>query len=108
MQSRSLWTLTTPVGATPRRLTMGTETPSPTPAEEREWIAVLRATIEHYLPDFAKGVNAAANGDTMVLHQDAFAAGYDNDGYTLLGMAIKYAGLRGIIVNVIGKNHDTF
>ena len=31
----------------------------------------------------------------MLLHQDAFAAGYQKDGYMLLGMAIKYAGLRG-------------
>jgi hypothetical protein len=44
----------------------------------------------------------------MILHQDAFAAGYDDDEYTLLGMAVKYAGLQGVSVTVIGKNHDTF
>jgi hypothetical protein len=72
----------------------GAETPPPTSAEERERIAVLQATVEHYLPDFAKGVNATANGAAMILHQDAFAAGYDGDEHILLGMAIKYAGLQ--------------
>jgi hypothetical protein len=28
--------------------------------------------------------------------------------YTLLGMAIKYAGLQGVNITVIGRNHDTF
>jgi len=94
--------------ATPKQLAMGTEVPSPTPTEVRERIAVLKANVEHYLPEFAKGVSAAASGDTMILHQDAFAAGYDEDEYTLLGMAVKYAGLHGIVINVIGTNHDSF
>ncbi len=36
-----------------------------------------------------------------MLHQDAFAAGYDEDEYALLGMAVKYAGLHGVTVTVI-------
>jgi hypothetical protein len=66
------------------------------------------------LPEFAKGVAnvvAEAKSDqetTILLHQDAFAAGLDDDEYTLLGMAIKYAGLYGVIVTVVGKNHVTF
>ena len=44
----------------------------------------------------------------MVLHQDSFAAGYHDDEYTLLGMAVKYAGLNGVEVKVIGTNHETF
>jgi len=44
----------------------------------------------------------------MVLHQDAFAAGLDDDEYTLLGMAVKYAGLYGVAISVIGTNHETF
>jgi hypothetical protein len=43
----------------------------------------------------------------VLLHQDAFAADYQEDEYTLLGMAIKYAGLRGKEVRVIGKNRGT-
>jgi hypothetical protein len=73
---------------------------------------VLRETIEKYLPDFARGVAEIAakqgKGSTMILHQDAFAAGYHDDEYTLLGMAIKYAGLHEVVITVIGRNHETF
>lgn len=94
-----------------KRLRMGVDSPSTTPQEEKERIEVLRATVRKYSPEFARGVDAsAANGDngTMFLHQDAFAAGYDDDEYTLLGMAVKYAGLHGVAVTVIGWNHETF
>ncbi len=77
-------------------------------AESR--VATLQATIEHYLPEFAAATAKAANDpDTghLILHQDAFAAGYDDDEYTLLGMAVKYAGLKGITLNIIGKNEET-
>ena len=92
---------------------MGVDNPSPPPAEEREQIAVLRATVEKYLPEFAKAAAgfAAESEDKrskIVVHQDAFAAGYDDDEYTLLGMAVKYAGLHGVAVRFIGKNHATF
>jgi hypothetical protein len=93
---------------------MGVDGPSPTPHEEEERIAVLRATVENYLPDFARGVAEIAaqakeeRDSTLLLHQDAFAAGYDDDEYTLLGMAIKYAGLHGVSVTVGGRNHETF
>jgi hypothetical protein len=97
-----------------KRLTMGKDSPAPTPDEEKERIAVLRATVETYLPNFAKGVAIAVakvkepKDSTMVLHQDAFAAGYQDDEYTLLGMAVKYAGLHGVVVTVMGTNHETF
>lgn len=92
---------------------MGTDSPSPTPDEEKERIAVLRATVETYLPDFVRGVEATQAKDAkdsamVVLHQDAFAAGYHDDEYTLLGMAVKYAGLNGVEVKMIGTNHETF
>jgi hypothetical protein len=65
----------------------------------------LIATIRKQLPDFAK----ACAGDTelVLLHQDAFAADYQEDEYMLLGMAIKYAGLRGKEVRVIGRNRSS-
>jgi hypothetical protein len=44
--------------------------------------------------------------ELVLLHQDAFAADYQEDEYTLLGMAIQYAGLRGKEVRVIGKNRS--
>src|SRR4029077_3660947 len=65
----------------------------------------LIATIRKKLPEFAKA--CADDTELVLLHQDAFAADYQEDEYRLLGMAIKYAGLRGKEVRVIGKNHST-
>jgi hypothetical protein len=53
----------------------------------------LIATIRRKLPEFTTA--CADDTEFVVLHQDAFAADYQEDEYTLLGMAIKYAGLRG-------------
>ena len=64
----------------------------------------LIATIRTKLPEFAK--SCADDTELVLLHQDAFAADYQNDEYLLLGMAIKYAGLRGKEVRVIGKNRS--
>ena len=95
-----------------KRLRMGVDTPSPTPDEEKTRIEVLRATVTKYLPNFARGVAEVAakrkRVRTMLLHQDAFAAGYQDDEYTLLGMAVKFAGLHGVAVTVYGTNHETF
>jgi hypothetical protein len=65
----------------------------------------LITTIRKNLPDFAKA--CADDTELVLLHQDAFAADYQQDELTLLGMAIKYAGLRGKEVRVIGKNRST-
>jgi hypothetical protein len=65
----------------------------------------LIATIRKKLPDFAKA--CADDTELVLLHQDAFAADYQEDEYALLGMAIKYAGLRGKEVRVIGKNRSS-
>ena len=64
----------------------------------------LIATIRKKLPEFAKA--CADDTELVLLHQDAFAADYQQDEYTL-GMAIKYAGLRGKEVRVIGKNRSS-
>ena len=93
---------------------MGVDCKSPDLREEEARVAVLEATVEHYLPEFAKAVakmqpkSVGAEGDIVFLHQDAFASGYHDDEYTLLGMAVKYAGLRGVCLQFIGKNHETF
>jgi hypothetical protein len=63
--------------------------------------ANLIATIRTKLPDFAK--MCADETELVLLHQDAFAADYQEDEYRLLGMAIKYAGLRGKEVRVDGQ-----
>jgi hypothetical protein len=100
--------------AEPKNLRMGVETPSPDMREEETRVAVLEATIEHYLPNFAEAVakmqldREGEINSVLFLHQDAFAAGYDDDEYLLLGMAIKYAGLRGVDVHITGTNHATF
>jgi hypothetical protein len=64
----------------------------------------LVRTIQEKLPDFVKA--CASDVDVVVLHQDAFAADYQEGEYALLGMAIKYAGLCGKEVHVIGKNRQ--
>ncbi len=82
----------------PKRLTMGVDCKSPNMHEEETRVAVLQATVEHYLPAFAKAIAdlqpelGEKDSDILYLHQDAFASGYDEDEYTLLGMAVKYAG----------------
>jgi hypothetical protein len=65
----------------------------------------LIATIRMKLPEFAKA--CADETELVLLHQDAFAADYQEDEYKFLGMAVKYAGLRGKEVRVIGKNRST-
>jgi hypothetical protein len=65
----------------------------------------LIATIRTKLPEFAK--SCADDTELVLLHQDAFAADYQDDEYLLLSMAIEYAGLRGKEVRVIGKNRST-
>ena len=65
----------------------------------------LVRTIQEKLPDFVKA--CASDVDVVVLHQDAFASGYQEDEYALLGMAIKYAGLCGKEVHIIGRNRQT-
>jgi hypothetical protein len=67
--------------------------------------ANLIATVRTKLPDFAR--MCADDVEEVLIHQDAFAADYQEDEYMLLGMAIKYAGLRGKEVHVIGKNRSS-
>ena len=65
----------------------------------------LIAIIRTKLPDFATA--CADDTELVLLRQDAFAPDYHEDEYTLLGTAIKYAGLRGKEVRVIGQNGST-
>ena len=61
--------------------------------------------IRRLLPDFVK--SCGKNEDVVILHQDSFAADYQQDEYALLGMAIKFAGLYGKEVRIIGTNRET-
>ena len=65
----------------------------------------LTTAIEELLPDFAKSCRETK--EVVVLHQDAFAGDYQEDEYKLLGMAIKFAGLHGKEVRIVGKNRET-
>ena len=50
----------------------------------------------------------ASHDEPLIVHQDSFAAAYDDDEYILFGMALKFAGLHGVTVHVIGKGGETF
>ena len=92
----------------PRSLVMGTDNPPATEREERRRVEEIVATVEKHLPDFSRAVREAEkNGVRLIMHQDAFAAGYDEDELVLLGMFIKYAGLRGVSLSVHGRNGET-
>ena len=69
--------------------------------EKRE--KALRMAMERILPEFVKSCTETA--DPLLIHQDGFAADYDE--YELLGMAIKFAGLYGKELHIIGKNRET-
>ena len=89
----------------PRKVKIGYSHSTMTNDERMQRESNLIATIRRKLPEFAKA--CADKTELVLLHQDAFAADYQEDEYVLLGMAIKYAGLRGKEVRVIGKNRST-
>jgi hypothetical protein len=67
--------------------------------------AALTLEIERLLPDFARSCREGAG--VVSIHQDSFAADYQDDEYALFGKAIKFAGLHGKEVRIIGKNRET-
>ena len=64
----------------------------------------LIAEIERLLPDFARSCRESA--DVVIIHQDSFAAEYQDEEYTLFGKAMKFAGIYGKEIRVIGKNRE--
>jgi hypothetical protein len=67
--------------------------------------AALSAEIRRLLPDFVESCRKHA--DLVIIHQDSFAADYQQDEYALLGKAIKFAGLHGKELRIIGTNRET-
>lgn len=67
--------------------------------------AGLSAEIRRLLPDFVR--SCLKNEDVVIIHQDSFAADYQQEEYALLGMAIKFAGLHGKEIRIIGTNRET-
>ena len=76
------------------------------PMEIAKKEAGLIAAIEKTLPDFAKTCRAQ-DTPVVIMHQDAFAADYQEEEYRLMGMAIKFAGICGKEVRIIGTNRQT-
>ena len=68
--------------------------------------ANLVTGVEKMLPDFARACRAHDN-IVVTMHQDAFAADYQEEEYKLLGMAIKFAGICGKEVQIVGTNRRT-
>ena len=64
----------------------------------------IREFVEKKLPGFAKGVD---KDDVVFFHQDACAADYQEEEFVLLGKWIKYVGLFGKEIRIIGKNDST-
>lgn len=74
---------------------------------KQEWAArrlALKKEIETKLPSFANMCKDAERAGTpnIFIHQNAFAAMYSPDEYTLLGKAMKYAGFFGVTINFGG------
>jgi hypothetical protein len=67
--------------------------------------ARLIREITDQLPDFVQKCQSEV--EVLILHQDAFAADYQDAEYALLGKAIKFAGICGKVVHVIGENRRT-
>jgi hypothetical protein len=66
----------------------------------------LAAAVERMLPDFARACRAP-DTPVVIMHQDAFAADYQEEEYRLIGMAIKFAGICGKEVRIHGRNRET-
>lgn len=74
----------------------------------------LQQRVRKAIPAFAQAVDhamrkrlEAGESPLLVQHQDAFAGDYQMNEYLLLGMAIKYAGLYGLELRIIGRNRET-
>ena len=65
----------------------------------------LISEIERLLPDFARSCRDSA--DVVIIHQDSFAADYQDEEYALFGKAMEFAGIYGKEIRVIGKNRET-
>jgi hypothetical protein len=76
------------------------------PTETAKKEAILIAAIEKMLPDLARTCRSQET-PVVIMHQDAFAADYQEDEYRLMGMAIKFAGICGKEVRIIGTNRQT-
>jgi hypothetical protein len=69
---------------------------------------VYEIAVKIQLPKLVEAIEAAKKDNSiLILHQDAFAADYQEHELYLLGAAIKWAGEQGVEVHIIGKNRET-
>lgn len=73
---------------------------------QNEKAIALQLEIETKLPSFVAAMRSSGDG-AVTLHQDAFAADYQDEEYTLLGKVIKYAGIFGKEIIIKGRNRET-
>jgi len=89
----------------------GPEQPSAsTPAGRKAARQKRRKQLHNILPEALPPFNLQvleAKGDMILVHQDAFACDYHADEYTMLGMAIKFAGDHGKSVSIHGWSGET-
>ena len=77
--------------------------PRPETPEGRE--DYLRVYMETQFKDFADSIKYAVENHTILtISQKGFANDYDQPEMLLLGMMVKYAGLFGVELYIVGKN----
>src|SRR6266568_6812957 len=76
--------------------------------EYRTRYEALLSRVSREIPNFIEAVKTTdTDTDTLILHQDAFAADLQNEELALLGAAIKFAGHHGKPVTIIGRCGET-
>ncbi len=74
--------------------------------EYRTRYQALLSRVSREIPNFIEAVKTT-DTDTLILHQDAFAADLQSEELALLGAAIKFAGHHGKLVTIIGRCGET-
>lgn len=75
---------------------------------EKYRLTKMKSLVEVNFNDIKEIIkNAKKDKACIVLHQDSFAADYQDNEYNLLGNFIKYIGEHGIEIRIIGKNRET-
>lgn len=72
--------------------------------KDKELIKIVEAKV----PSIRKNIKRCKKIDARFLfHQDTFAADFQESEFLLLGMVIKYVGIYGIEIIIVGKNRET-
>lgn len=86
----------------------GIDSRTPSQKEKMGRIKSIVEAMRKLCPEFSKGCQKAADESAILMTcQDSFAGDYQLDELTLLGMAIKFAGLHGLTVTIVpGRMSD--